>query len=113
MCGCVCVCLCVCDAGKMPFKVVVIGGGVSGLVAARQLMYFGLEVTVVESRVSEWLGGRMCMRPGRQTSFISLSVCQSASQLVCQSVVSCQELSDLMNVSEELLGAVRKEILFV
>jgi len=36
----------------MPFKVVVIGGGVSGLVAARQLMYFGLEVTVVEARVS-------------------------------------------------------------
>ncbi len=37
--------------GKMPFRVVVVGGGVSGLVAARQLMYFGVEVVVVESRV--------------------------------------------------------------
>ena len=35
----------------MPFKVVVIGAGVSGLMAARQLMYFGLEVTVLEARV--------------------------------------------------------------
>ena len=35
----------------MPFKVVVIGAGISGLVAARQLMYFGLDVTVLEARV--------------------------------------------------------------
>ncbi len=35
----------------MPFKVVVIGAGVSGLMAARQLMYFGLDVTVLEARV--------------------------------------------------------------
>ena len=49
-----CVCACVCayiSLGKMPFKVVVIGGGVSGLMAARQLMYFGLDVTVIEARV--------------------------------------------------------------
>ena len=38
--------------GKMPFKVVVIGAGVSGLMAARQLMYFGIDVTVLEARVS-------------------------------------------------------------
>lgn len=37
----------------MPFKVVVIGGGVSGLMSARQLSYFGLDVTVIEARV--WL----------------------------------------------------------
>lgn len=36
----------------MPFKVVVLGAGVSGLTAARQLSYFGLEVIVVEARVS-------------------------------------------------------------
>ena len=38
-------------AGKMPFKVVVVGGGVSGLMAARQLSYFGLDVTIIEARV--------------------------------------------------------------
>ena len=38
-------------SGKMPFKVVVVGGGVSGLMAARQLSYFGLDVTVIEARV--------------------------------------------------------------
>ena len=37
--------------GKMPFKVVVVGAGVSGLMTARQLGYFGLDVTVVEARV--------------------------------------------------------------
>ncbi len=39
----------------MPFKVVVLGAGVSGLMAARQLSYFGLEVTVIEARVSEFV----------------------------------------------------------
>lgn len=38
--------------GKMPFKVVVVGGGVSGLMAARQLTYFGLDVSILEARVS-------------------------------------------------------------
>ncbi len=38
--------------GKMPFKVIVVGGGISGLVAARQLQQFGLDVTIIEARVS-------------------------------------------------------------
>lgn len=38
--------------GKMPFKVLVLGAGMAGLVAARQLQFFGLDVTVLEPRVS-------------------------------------------------------------
>ena len=37
--------------GKMPFKVLVLGAGMAGLVAARQLQFFGLDVTVLEPRV--------------------------------------------------------------
>lgn len=36
----------------MPFKVAVVGGGISGLMAARQLQQFGLDVTIFEARVS-------------------------------------------------------------
>lgn len=43
--------------GKMPFKVIVVGGGVSGLMAARQLQYFGLDVTILEAR--DRIGGRI------------------------------------------------------
>jgi lysine-specific histone demethylase 1 len=43
--------------GKMPFKVVVVGGGVSGLMAARQLTYFGLDVSILEAR--DRIGGRI------------------------------------------------------
>ena len=44
-------------AGKMPFKVLVLGAGMAGLVAARQLQFFGLDVTVLEPRVSAFLWG--------------------------------------------------------
>ena len=54
--------------GKMPFKVVVVGGGVSGLMAARQLTYFGLDVSILEARVSERVfvcgGEGLCWRKG-------------------------------------------------
>ena len=48
--GCVCLL-----PGKMPFKVLVLGAGMAGLVAARQLQFFGLDVTVLEPRVSSLL----------------------------------------------------------
>ena len=41
--------------GKMPFKVLVLGAGMAGLVAARQLQFFGLDVTVLEPRVSNFM----------------------------------------------------------
>ncbi|XP_019848757.1 PREDICTED: lysine-specific histone demethylase 1A-like isoform X2 [Amphimedon queenslandica] len=43
--------------GKMPFKVLVIGGGISGLMTARQLQYFGLDVSILEAR--DRIGGRV------------------------------------------------------
>ena len=43
--------------GKMPFKVVVVGSGVSGLMAARQLTYFGLDVSILEARVCDYVSG--------------------------------------------------------
>ena len=49
-CGCVYLLV-----GKMPFKVLVLGAGMAGLVAARQLQFFGLDVTVLEPRVSNFV----------------------------------------------------------
>ena len=40
----------------MPFKVLVIGSGISGLMTARQLQYFGLDVTILEARVGVVVG---------------------------------------------------------
>lgn len=43
--------------GKRP-KVIVLGAGIAGLTAARQLQFFGFEVFILESR--NRIGGRVC-----------------------------------------------------
>lgn len=59
--------------GKMPFKVLVLGAGMAGLVAARQLQFFGLDVTVLEPRSR--VGGRInTFKEGRFTADLGAMV---------------------------------------